>query len=112
MPSEISRWDEDPQRLLARELGGRVPALRPAPCASGRIAAPSRERVTGTVATILEQGIADGMLRVDVDPDDVTTMLIGVFLAITSGAPQEQTDRLLDLLTDAVRPRASAGTDS
>lgn len=39
-------------------------------------------------------------------------MLIGVFLAITSGAPQEQTDRLLDLLTDAVRPRTSAGTDS
>lgn len=90
---------------------GMMETLR-AGIASGRIAAPSRERVTGTVATILEQGIADGTLRADVDPDDVTTMLIGVFLAITSGAPQEQTDRLLDLLTDAVRPRTSDGTDS
>ncbi|MEV1174747.1 TetR/AcrR family transcriptional regulator [Nonomuraea sp. NPDC049784] len=80
--------------------------------ASGRIAAPSRERVTSTIATILEQGVAAGTLRADVHPDDVTTMLVGVFLAITAGAPQEQTDRLLDLLTDAVRPRTSAGTDS
>ncbi|WP_433427544.1 TetR family transcriptional regulator C-terminal domain-containing protein [Nonomuraea sp. CA-141351] len=80
--------------------------------ASGRIAAPSRERVTSTIATILEQGVAAGTLRADADPEDVTTMLVGVFLSITAGASQKQTDRLLDLLTDAIRPRASAGTDS
>jgi AcrR family transcriptional regulator len=73
--------------------------------ASGRIAPPSRERVTGTIATILARGAADGTLRADVDPDDVTTMLIGVFLTITAGGPQEQTGRLLDLLLDALRPR-------
>ncbi|MEW9552510.1 TetR/AcrR family transcriptional regulator [Nonomuraea sp. NPDC050783] len=78
--------------------------------ASGRIAPPSRERVTTTVATILRQGAAQGTLRSDVDPEDVTTLLTGVFLAITAGAPQEQTDRLLDLLTDALRPRPGAGT--
>ncbi|MDP4510721.1 TetR/AcrR family transcriptional regulator [Nonomuraea turcica] len=88
---------------------GMMDTLRAA-FASGRIAAPSRERVTSTIATILEHGVAAGTLRADVDPDDVTTMLIGVFLAITAGAPQEQTDRLLDLLIDAVRPRTSAGT--
>jgi AcrR family transcriptional regulator len=80
--------------------------------AAGRIAPPSRERVTTTIARILEQGAAAGTLRADVDPDDVTTMLVGVFLAIGAGAPQEQTDRLLDLLTDALRPRTSADPDS
>ncbi|WP_318213885.1 TetR/AcrR family transcriptional regulator [Streptomyces sp. SCL15-6] len=76
--------------------------------ASGRIAAPSRERVTATVATILEQGAADGTLRTDADPEDVTMLLVGVFVAITDGAPRERTDRLLDLLTDALRPGACA----
>ncbi|MEV0826789.1 TetR/AcrR family transcriptional regulator [Nonomuraea rubra] len=80
--------------------------------ASGRIAPPSRERVTTTIATFLERGAATGTLRAEVDPDDVTTLLIGVFLAIASGASQEQTGRLLDLLTDALRPRTGAGTDS
>jgi AcrR family transcriptional regulator len=72
--------------------------------ASGRIAAPSRDRVTATIATILEQGAAAGTLRADVDPDDVTTLLVGVFAAISEGAPHERTDRLLDLLVDALRP--------
>ncbi|WP_262380125.1 TetR/AcrR family transcriptional regulator [Nonomuraea sp. PA05] len=77
--------------------------------ASGRIAPPSRERVTATIAAILERGAEAGTLRADVDPDDVTTMLIGVFVAIAGGAPDEQIGRLLDLLTDALRPGAAAG---
>ncbi|CAL9357928.1 hypothetical protein SUDANB58_00596 [Streptomyces sp. enrichment culture] len=80
--------------------------------ASGRIAAPSRERVTATIATLLEQGAAAGTLRADIDPDDVTTLFIGVFAAIADGASQERTDRLLDLLVDALRPRTGARTDS
>ncbi|MEV5560280.1 TetR/AcrR family transcriptional regulator [Nonomuraea wenchangensis] len=80
--------------------------------ASGRIAPPSRERVTTTIATILRDGAAQGTLRGDVDAEDVTTLLIGVFLAITDGAPQEQTDRLLDLITDALRPRPGTAAGS
>ncbi|MGC9382611.1 TetR/AcrR family transcriptional regulator [Streptomyces sp. MH13] len=84
--------------------------------ASGRIAAPSRERVTTTIAAILERGAAAGTLRADVNPDDVATLLIGVFPAIIEGASQERTDRLLDLIVDVVRrpqspqspPRGSA----
>ncbi|MGP3921196.1 SbtR family transcriptional regulator [Nonomuraea sp. 10N515B] len=87
---------------------GMIETLRAAFASAYRT--PSRERVTSTIATILEHGVAAGTLRADVDPDDVTTMLIGVFLAITAGAPQERTDRLLDLLIDAVRPRTSAST--
>jgi len=80
--------------------------------ASGRIAPPSRERVTAAIATFLACGAAAGTLRADVDPDDVTTMLLGVFLAITDGASQERTDRLLDLLTDALSPRTEADASS
>ena len=86
---------------------GMMDTLRTA-YASGRIAAPSREGVSATIATILEQGAATGTLRADVDADDVTTLLVGVFAAIIDGAPQERTDRLLDLLMDAVRPPGEA----
>jgi AcrR family transcriptional regulator len=89
---------------------GMMDTLRTA-VAAGRIAAPSRERLAATIATILGQGAATGTLRADVDPDDVTTLLIGVFAAVIDGAPQERTDRLLDLLVDAVRPKAEARTN-
>ncbi|MGO4427362.1 TetR/AcrR family transcriptional regulator, partial [Streptomyces sp. MCAF7] len=56
--------------------------------ASGRIAPPSRERVTATIATILAQGAAAGSLRTDVDPEDVTAMLVGVFVTISAGDVQ------------------------
>ncbi|WP_455569234.1 hypothetical protein [Streptomyces milbemycinicus] len=42
------------------------------------------------MAKILEQGAEAGTLRADVVPDDVTTMLVGVFLAITAGAPRSR----------------------
>ncbi|WP_019068851.1 TetR/AcrR family transcriptional regulator [Streptomyces hokutonensis] len=75
--------------------------------AAGRIAPPSRERVTAAIAEFLERGAAAGVLRPDVDPDDVTAMLVGVFFAIAADAPREQVDRLLDLVCDALRPRGS-----
>ncbi|WP_043627809.1 TetR/AcrR family transcriptional regulator [Nonomuraea candida] len=87
---------------------GMMETLR-AGIASGRIAPPSRERVTTTIAVFLERGAATGTLRAEVEPDDVTALLVGVFLAIASGASQEQAGRLLDLLTDALRPRTEAG---
>jgi AcrR family transcriptional regulator len=74
--------------------------------ASGRIAAPgSRERITSAVATILAAGAGDGSLRADVDPVDVTAMLLGIFLSTTATKNAEQTGRLLDLVMDAVRPK-------
>lgn len=80
--------------------------------ASGRVAPPSRERVTAAIATILARGAEAGTLRGDVAADDVTAMLVGVFAAIMGGGPREQTDRLLDLLTDALRPPPGAARRS
>jgi AcrR family transcriptional regulator len=89
---------------------GMMDVLRTA-VASGRIEAPSRERVAATVATILEQGAAAGTLRADINPEDVLTLLVGVFAAIRDGAPRERVDHLLDLLVDALRPTTRARTD-
>jgi AcrR family transcriptional regulator len=73
--------------------------------ASGRIATPTtRERVTAAIATILAHGGEAGSLRTDVDPQDVTAMLLGVFLSTTASSAPEQTERLLDLVMDALRP--------
>lgn len=72
--------------------------------ASGRIAMPAtRERITAAIATILAAGADAGRLRTDVDPGDVTALLLGVFLT-TAGDDAEQTERLLDLVMDALRP--------
>ncbi|MFB6549332.1 TetR/AcrR family transcriptional regulator [Streptomyces sp. NPDC056405] len=74
--------------------------------ASGSITTPAtRERLTAAIATILDSGVRAGTLRADVDPEDVTTMLLGVFLSTAASNSVEQTGRLLDLVVDALHPR-------
>lgn len=84
--------------------------------ASGRIATPAtRERITTAIATILAAGAEDGSLRADVEPGDITVMLLGIFLsgsAATGGTTSEQTGRLIDLVMDALRPATARGTPS
>ncbi|NED92469.1 TetR/AcrR family transcriptional regulator [Streptomyces sp. SID11233] len=77
--------------------------------ASGRIATPTtRERISAAIGAILAEGARAGSLRADVDPDDVTMMLLGIFSTAAGNTP-EQTGRLLDLVVDALRPRSAAG---
>ncbi|MEV1085902.1 TetR/AcrR family transcriptional regulator [Streptomyces sp. NPDC050211] len=74
--------------------------------ASGRIATPAtRERITSAIAAILARGAEDGSLRPDVEPEDVTVMLLGIFLAGTTGDTPARTERLIDLVMDALTPR-------
>lgn len=78
--------------------------------ASGSIATPAtRERVTATIAEILRRGARTGSLRSDVDPDDVTMMLLGIFLSTTAIDAPERVAPLLDLLVDALRPAPGPG---
>ena len=77
--------------------------------ASGRLATPTtRERITGAIGAILAAGAQVGSLRADVEPDDVTAMMLGVFLSTASGPP-DQAGRLLDLVADALATRAPVG---
>ncbi|NEB78902.1 helix-turn-helix transcriptional regulator, partial [Streptomyces sp. SID14478] len=73
--------------------------------ASGSIATPAtRERITAAIATVLAAGAAAGTLRADVEAEEVTLMLLGVFLSTTAVNAPDRTGRLLDLVVDALRP--------
>ena len=72
---------------------------------SGRISTPAtRERITAAVAAILAHGAEAGTLRADIDPSDVTLLLMGTLLAATADDAPGRTGRLLDLVLDALRP--------
>ncbi|MFD8431726.1 TetR/AcrR family transcriptional regulator [Streptomyces coelicoflavus] len=71
--------------------------------ASGRLATPAtRERITAAIGVILTEGVRAGSLRADVAPDDVTAMLLGVFLSTAADDEPERTHRLLYLVVDAL----------
>ena len=112
-PALLDRWPPDVAlrtwmdgyAAFVAKKRGMADTLR-AGWASGRIATPTtRERITAAIALILTAGAETGSLRADVRPDDVTAMLLGVFLTTAAGGTPEQTGRLLDLLVDALRPR-------
>lgn len=84
---------------------GMIDTLR-AGWASGRMSTPTtRARITAAIAEILSAGARAGSLRADVESDDVTAMLLGVFLSTAAGSDPDQSGRLLDLIVDALRPR-------
>ncbi|WUI52389.1 TetR/AcrR family transcriptional regulator [Streptomyces sp. NBC_00414] len=79
--------------------------------ASGTIATPAtRERITAAIALILDAGARSGSLRADVEAEEVTMMVLGVFLSTTAGNSPELTGRLLDLVVDALRPVTEGGS--
>ncbi|MFJ1646394.1 TetR/AcrR family transcriptional regulator [Streptomyces sp. NPDC088258] len=89
---------------------GMIDTLR-AGWASGSMATPTtRERFTAVIATILAEGARAGSLRTDVEPDDVTAMLLGVFLSTAADDTPQRAGRLCDLLVDALRPPAGGGS--
>jgi AcrR family transcriptional regulator len=105
-PADVAlrSWMDDYAAFIATKRG-MIDTLR-AGWASGVIAAPStRERITATLATMLEAGAQQGVLRSDVLPADFAVGMVGVFLATAPAAEPAQVSRLLDLLVDGARPR-------
>jgi AcrR family transcriptional regulator len=103
----LRAWMERYAAFIATKRG-MADTLR-AGWASGRIATPAtRERITTAIATILASGAETGSLRSDVEPQDITVMLLGIFLASTAGNTSKQTGRLIDLVMDALRPTTQA----
>jgi AcrR family transcriptional regulator len=88
-------------------------ALRALIASGGDPFSQSRVRLTEAVATLLQAGSAAGVLRSDVQPDDVLLSLSGVSLATADPAQREQAGRLLDLLMDGLvtsrRPATAQG---
>ncbi|WP_405778315.1 TetR/AcrR family transcriptional regulator [Streptomyces sp. NBC_00859] len=83
---------------------GMIDTLR-AGWASGSMATPTtRERITAALAMILAEGARTGSFRTDVDPEDITALLFGVFLSTAASNSPEQNGRLFELVIDALRP--------
>ncbi|MFC8710166.1 TetR/AcrR family transcriptional regulator [Streptomyces sp. NPDC057197] len=102
-PAALRAWMDRYAAFVAAKRGV-IGTLR-AGWAAGTIATPAtRERLTASIASLLAAGAEAGSLRADVEPDDVLTMLLGVFFAAPAENTPERTGRLLDLIVDALRP--------
>ncbi|MFF1356177.1 TetR/AcrR family transcriptional regulator [Streptomyces sp. NPDC058297] len=107
LPPDVAlrAWLDNYAKFTATKRG-MIDTLR-AGWASGRLTTPAtRERITAAIRTILAAGAEAGSLRGDVDPDDVTAIVLGTFLSTAATGTPEQTGRMLDLVVDAVRPKS------
>jgi AcrR family transcriptional regulator len=87
---------------------GMADALRAVIASGGDPYAQSRDRLTVAITTLLHAGVAAGTLRPDIEPGDVLVSLSGVSLAAGEPAQRDQAGRLLDLLMDGLRYRATS----
>ncbi|MGS2642700.1 TetR/AcrR family transcriptional regulator [Streptosporangium sp. G12] len=87
---------------------GMADALHAVIASGGNPYAQSRDRLVEAMTTLLRAGAAAGTVRSDVDPVDVLTGMGGVSLAAGEPAQRDQAHRLLDLLMDGLRYRATA----
>ena len=71
----------------------------------------TRARIRAVVARFTAAGAADGTIREDVEPDDVTLSLAGAVLMTATSSDATQLSRMLDLLLDALRPRQGKPSD-
>lgn len=95
----MRRWLRHYQDFVATKRG-MAEALR-AVIASGAITSGhTREHLNGAIAAIVAAGVADGSLRGDVTPADVSASIAGVMLA---AADNDQATRMLQLLADGLR---------
>ena len=99
----LRAWMDRYTRFVATKRA-MVDALRSAFASGAGVAPETRARIGATLATFLAAGAADGTIRTDVAADDVTVGLAALVLATTVADP-DQLRRLLDLLTDGLRPR-------
>ncbi|GAA3089659.1 AcrR family transcriptional regulator [Kribbella aluminosa] len=65
----------------------------------------TRARLTAAVAPFMQAGAAAGIFRSDVPPGDVVAAMAGAVIAADPDQQREQTQRLLALLVDGLRPR-------
>jgi AcrR family transcriptional regulator len=86
---------------------GMADALRAVIASGVNPYAESRDRLLAAVGTLLDAAVEQGTVRADAQAADVLAGLTGISLAAGEPAKREQAGRLLDLLLDGLRYRAS-----
>ncbi|MEZ0092314.1 TetR/AcrR family transcriptional regulator [Streptacidiphilus sp. EB129] len=89
---------------------GMSDALRALIASGGDPFSHSRAMLTDAITELLRAGTAAGVIRADVEPDDVLFSLSGLSLAAATPEHQARMARLLDLLMDGLRYHAASGT--
>ncbi|MFF3002166.1 TetR/AcrR family transcriptional regulator [Kitasatospora sp. NPDC057940] len=82
---------------------GMADALRAVVASGSNPYADSREMIQGALDSLMEAGVAAGVIRSDIRPTDMFAALAGI--ALTSAKPEqrEQAERLLDLTLDGLK---------
>ncbi|QHC22973.1 TetR/AcrR family transcriptional regulator [Streptomyces sp. GS7] len=91
---------------------GMADALRAVVASGANPYADSREMIQAALSSLMDAGVAAGVIRSDILPTDMFAALAGI--ALTSARPEqrEQAERLLDLALDGLRPiPVPPGTD-
>ena len=99
----MGRWLDDYLHFVATKRAMHD-VLRIAITADGA-ASSVRPRINAIVGRFLSTGAADGTLRDDVSPDDVTLGLVGMVLAATAASQMDQARRMLGLLLAGLKKR-------
>jgi AcrR family transcriptional regulator len=89
---------------------GMADALRAVIASGGDPYAQSRDRLIAAITSLLDAAAAAGTVRSDVEPGDVLATLGGVSLAAGEPAQRDQARRLLNLLMDGLRYRATTAS--
>jgi AcrR family transcriptional regulator len=101
-PADALRtWMRRYQDFVATKHG-MAEALRAVIAAGAITSGQTRSQLEGAIVTILDAGRADGSLRADVAPGDVSAGMAGIVLA---AADPGQAGRMLDLLVDGLLAR-------
>jgi AcrR family transcriptional regulator len=88
---------------------GMADALRAVIASGGNPFAESRSRLLGAITALLAAGARAGVVRADLDPDDVLVAVSGVSV-LAEPEQRTQAGRLLDLIMDGLRYGADHGT--
>ena len=82
---------------------GMATALKSVLGADSELFAYSRGRIMTAIGALLDNAVAAGAIRDDVDADDLIRAMSGICMATDTSGGSERTARLVDLLVDGMR---------
>ncbi|WP_375478362.1 TetR/AcrR family transcriptional regulator [uncultured Jatrophihabitans sp.] len=103
----LASWMRDFAGYVARKRGMAM-ALKALLGADSELFAESHRQIRHAIGTLVSAAVAAGAIRDDVDPDDLLRAMSGICMAADTPGWNDRTARLVDLLMDGLRYRASA----
>jgi len=104
--SALRQWMDQFVDYMAAKRG-MGEALRAVVASGADPFAHTKGRLLESVRTLLTPGVEGGLMRDDVSPDDVLKQMSAISLITADQPDRDQARRLLDLLVDGLRYRAS-----